>query len=208
MIDSRGAVRRDRNRVAQGPLSRLPKPCLLTRSPSSISTRRAPTSAAADSIDELDDLRKRLIGKSSVAARVKQSIKDLPADQKPVVGKAVSEYTAAVTEALDAPAGRARLPAGAERTARSTSPSAGTAGARGHLHLVTQCQRELEDVFVSLGYRVAEGPEVEDDWHNFEALNFPPGAPGAGDAGHALRRTWASPSRSCCARTPRRCRSG
>jgi phenylalanyl-tRNA synthetase alpha chain len=42
---------------------------------------------------------------------------------------------------------------------------------------VTQCQRELEDVFVSLGYRVAEGPEVEDDWHNFEALNFPPGHP-------------------------------
>ena len=48
---------------------------------------------------------------------------------------------------------------------------------RGHLHLVTQCQRELEDVFVSLGYKVAEGPEVEDDWHNFEALNFPPGHP-------------------------------
>ncbi|MEO6467537.1 MAG: phenylalanine--tRNA ligase subunit alpha, partial [Acidimicrobiia bacterium] len=42
---------------------------------------------------------------------------------------------------------------------------------------VTQCQRELEDVFVSLGYQVAEGPEVEDDWHNFEALNFPPGHP-------------------------------
>ena len=42
---------------------------------------------------------------------------------------------------------------------------------------MTQCRRELEDVFVSLGYQVAEGPEVEDDWHNFEALNFPPGHP-------------------------------
>ena len=48
---------------------------------------------------------------------------------------------------------------------------------RGHLHLITQTQRELEDVFVALGYQVAEGPEVEDDWHNFEALNFPPGHP-------------------------------
>ncbi len=58
----------------------------------------------------------------------------------------------------------------------------------GHLHLITQVQRELEDIFVGLGYRVAEGPEVEDDWHNFEALNIPEGASGAIDAGHALRR--------------------
>ena len=47
----------------------------------------------------------------------------------------------------------------------------------GHLHLVTQVRRELEDIFVGLGYRVAEGPEVEDDWHNFEALNIPPAHP-------------------------------
>jgi phenylalanyl-tRNA synthetase alpha chain len=48
---------------------------------------------------------------------------------------------------------------------------------RGHLHLVTQVWRELEDIFVGLGYRVFGGPEVEDDWHNFEALNFPVGHP-------------------------------
>ena len=48
---------------------------------------------------------------------------------------------------------------------------------RGHLHLVTQVWRELEDIFVGLGYRVFSGPEVEDDWHNFEALNFPVGHP-------------------------------
>jgi phenylalanyl-tRNA synthetase alpha chain len=48
---------------------------------------------------------------------------------------------------------------------------------RGHLHPVTRIWRELEDVFVGMGYRVAEGPEVELDWYNFEALNFPPGHP-------------------------------
>jgi phenylalanyl-tRNA synthetase alpha chain len=42
----------------------------------------------------------------------------------------------------------------------------------GHLHLITQTIEELEDVFVGLGFTVAEGPEVEDDWHNFTALNF------------------------------------
>src|SRR5207248_5818655 len=48
---------------------------------------------------------------------------------------------------------------------------------RGHLHVVTQVQRELEDVFVGLGFEVAEGPEVETDWHNFGALNMPPAHP-------------------------------
>ena len=48
---------------------------------------------------------------------------------------------------------------------------------RGHLHLVTQTRDELEDVFIGMGYQVAEGPEAEDDWHNFEALNMPPAHP-------------------------------
>jgi phenylalanyl-tRNA synthetase alpha chain len=44
---------------------------------------------------------------------------------------------------------------------------------RGHLHLITQTRDRLEDVFVGMGYTVAEGPEVETDWHNFQALNIP-----------------------------------
>jgi phenylalanyl-tRNA synthetase alpha chain len=48
---------------------------------------------------------------------------------------------------------------------------------RGHLHLVTQARDRLEDVFVGMGYTVAEGPEAETDWYNFGALNFPPSHP-------------------------------
>jgi phenylalanyl-tRNA synthetase alpha chain len=130
---------------------------------------------AAGSVENLEDIRKRLIGKSSVASRAKQSIKDLPGDQKPVVGRAVSEYTAVVTAAIDE---RRDALAPAEDSGPQLDLTLGGHGhSRGHLHLVTQCRRELEDVFVSLGYRVEEGPEVEDDWHNFEALNFPPGHP-------------------------------
>src|SRR5690606_8733557 len=47
----------------------------------------------------------------------------------------------------------------------------------GHLHLVTQAHDELEDVFVGMGFTVAEGPEIETEWYNFGALNFPPGHP-------------------------------
>ncbi len=74
---------------------------------------------------------------------------------------------------------------------------------RGHLHLVTLTQMELEDVFVGMGHQVAEGPEVETDWYNFEALNMPPDHPARGmwdtfylDAGEpesVLLRTHTSP---------------
>ena len=47
----------------------------------------------------------------------------------------------------------------------------------GRLHMITQTQRRLEDVFCAMGYTVAEGPEIETEWHNFGALNFPPGHP-------------------------------
>jgi len=51
---------------------------------------------------------------------------------------------------------------------------------RGRRHLVTQTRDELEDVFVAMGFRIAEGPEVETDWYNFEALNIPPAHPARG----------------------------
>ena len=59
----------------------------------------------------------------------------------------------------------------------------------GHPSLVASTQRRLEDVFVAMGFRVSEGPEVESDWYNFEALNIPPSASGSRSVGHVLRRT-------------------
>ena len=56
----------------------------------------------------------------------------------------------------------------------------------GHTHVVTQTWERLEDVFCGMGFSVADGPEVETDWFNFEALNLPPGAPGPFDVGHPL----------------------
>ena len=134
--------------------------------------------AAAASPDELAAVRKRLVGKKGTANRVKESIKTLAAEARPKVGQAVAAFSAAVDEAL---AARGAELGPAAPTGSALDLTLGSHGrGRGHLHLVTQCQRELEDVFVSLGYRVAEGPEVEDDWHNFEALNFPPGHPARG----------------------------
>ncbi len=135
---------------------------------------RLPT---ADDLDSLDAIARDLLGKRSAAARAKQSIKDLPADERPAAGQAVAEHSAAV-EALVAARRAELLAAAGERSGPIVDLTLGGHGHRlGHLHLVTQVRRELEDIFVGLGYRVAEGPEVEDDWHNFEALNIPPAHP-------------------------------
>ena len=158
---------------------------------------------AAATVEAVDALRRALTGRKSPVAAVKVGIKDLPNDQKPVVGAAVKAFTNSVTEALDARRAEIERDDAATRTP-AVDLTLGTHGRRrGHLHLITQTQRELEDVFVSLGYQVAEGPEVEDDWHNFEALNFPPGHPARamqdtfyvqlGDPEQVVLRTHTSP---------------
>ena len=85
----------------------------------------------------------------------------------------------------------------------STSPRPLGHPRRGHAHLVTQATERLEDTFIGLGFQIAEGPEVETDWHNFEALNMPPSHPARsewdtlfvdhGQPGSTVLRTHTSP---------------
>ena len=70
---------------------------------------------------------------------------------------------------------------------RSTSPCPGGRSPAGARHPVTTLGERLADVFVAMGYEVAEGPEVEAEWYNFDALNMLAGPPGQGRAGHVLR---------------------
>jgi phenylalanyl-tRNA synthetase alpha chain len=133
---------------------------------------------AATSVDDLVELERRYVGRRSPAAIVTEAIKTLPVGDRRAAGKAVSDYKAAITELVErrraAVAVAKAEGLGGERLDLSMG---GHGRLRGRLHLVTQVQRELEDIFAGLGYRVAEGPEVEDDWHNFEALNIPPAHP-------------------------------
>ena len=139
----------------------------------------AEAAETAGSRDELAELERRYVGRKSPAAVATEAIKTLPPEDRRAAGQAVSAYKDAITEVLDR---RRRAIAGGDgeggpRGERLDLSVGGHGRTRGHLHLVTQVQRELEDIFTGLGYRVAEGPEVEDDWHNFEALNIPPAHP-------------------------------
>jgi phenylalanyl-tRNA synthetase alpha chain len=139
----------------------------------------ATAAEAAAELDELAELERTYVGRRSPAAQVTEAIKTLAPEDRRAAGKAVSDYKAAIAGVIERR--RAAIvssgAAGGPRGERLDLTAGGHGRVRGHLHLVTQVQRELEDIFAGLGYRVAEGPEVEDDWHNFEALNIPPAHP-------------------------------
>lgn len=132
--------------------------------------------AAATTTAELDALASRLGAKRGPLATLKSGLKDLAsADDKRAAGRALNDAQHAVDEAI---ATRRATLASADRDAAvraerlDLTEYLGAPG-RGHAHVVTQAWERLEDVFVGMGFQVAEGPEVETDWYNFEALNMP-----------------------------------
>ncbi len=134
--------------------------------------------AIADATD-LDALRAAERRIDDEFAAIKREIKSVDAADRSAVGQALGTAQAQARAAADARRGELEATAGAARLAgeRLDLTAVGAEYRRGHLHPVTQVWRELEDIFCGLGYEVHGGPEVEDDWHNFEALNFPPGHP-------------------------------
>jgi len=131
----------------------------------------------AGSLPALEAVEREWLGKRSPATVVYEAIKTFGPDERPRAGQAVAAYRRSVGEAVAARRAALEAAAAGAPASRLDLTLGGHGRRRGHLHLVTQIRRELEDIFVGLGYRIAEGPEVEDDWHNFEALNIPPAHP-------------------------------
>jgi phenylalanyl-tRNA synthetase alpha chain len=142
-------------------------------------TIKEATSSAA-----LDEVRTALLGKKSALAQTQRALSSLDPEARKERGKQLQEARQAIEQQLaDRRASFVRDEVAAAMEAdrldltevivsEVRSPTA-----RGHLHLVSQTRDELEDVFVGMGFDVAEGPEVETDWYNFGALNIPPAHP-------------------------------
>lgn len=136
--------------------------------------------AAATTSDEVRAIELGVLGKRGALTDLKTGLGKLATiDEKKAAGSALNEATAAVTEALATRLAELRR---AERALqleveRIDLTEILRRPTRGHAHVVTQAWHRLEDVFVGLGFQVAEGPEVETDWHNFEALNMPANHP-------------------------------
>ena len=121
-------------------------------------------------------------GKKGPLAAVKSGLgKVADLEARKALGQAVNEAIARVEQAAaerESVVKRAAFAGAVEADRVDMSELALRAGTRrGRMHLVTQATERLEDVFVGLGFRIAEGPEVETDFHNFEALNMPPSHP-------------------------------
>jgi phenylalanyl-tRNA synthetase alpha chain len=121
-------------------------------------------------------------GKKGPLAAVKSGLgKVADLEARKALGQAVNEAIARVEQAAaerESVVKRAAFAGAVEADRADMSELALRAGTRrGRMHLVTQATERLEDVFVGLGFRIAEGPEVETDFHNFEALNMPPSHP-------------------------------
>ncbi len=157
---------------------------------SSLSEQTAELLATIDgltSLDELLDAEATLTGKRSIFAALQRSLGSLEPEERKGAGAQLQEARRVVVDALEER--RHVLQREARRRALDadrldlgdvvTSDVDWTLGA-GHPGLVAITQRELEDVFVAMGFTVAEGPEVETDWYNFEALNIPPAHPARG----------------------------
>jgi len=135
---------------------------------------------AATTVSELEDVRVRHLGRKAELTTKLRSIGQLPAEERGPVGKQANEVRQALEAAID---GKVRRLEDAELEARLsedridvTLPGDPPSPA-GRLHLITETRREIEDIFLGLGFNVAEGPEVEYDYYNFTSLNHPPGHP-------------------------------
>ena len=135
---------------------------------------------AAGSAAELEELRVRYLGRKSELTRALRSIGELPPEQRGPVGKEANEVRRALEELLRERGGELEASELDRRLAQDridvTLPGDPPLPV-GHLHLVSQIRRQMEDIFIGLGFSVLEGPEVEYGYYNFTSLNHPPDHP-------------------------------
>lgn len=131
--------------------------------------------AAAQNLDHLEFLRVALLGKNgSITLQLKQLGK-LPVEQRKAIGEKLNRVRDLISDALMDRKAALESAALSKRLIdeRVDVTLPGRRGERAGLHPVTRTLERITEIFARLGYELVEGPEIEDDWYNFEALNFP-----------------------------------
>ncbi len=187
------------------PTTSAPSPPFDSTELAEIESEAASRIDAAADIEALEEAERLAVGKRSRFALLYQQLRSFDPAVRKGGGQQLQELRRRLDEALE----RRRAALSAEERAsrlledRLDLTEVMSSPLQGHLHVVTQVREELEDVFVGMGYEVAEGPEIESDWYNFEALNIPPDHPArssvdtffvdSGQAETLLLRTHTSP---------------
>ncbi len=142
--------------------------------------RRALDELADDASDEqIEAVRVRVLGRSGELTQVMRGMRDVPAAERPAIGQLVNQIKRELEERIEKLKQRL-AEAALERSLAEARLDVTLPGARiprGRIHPVTHIMERMLDIFVSMGFEVAMTRDVEDDFHNFEALNFPPDHP-------------------------------
>lgn len=150
----------------------------------------------AGDLQSLDQVRVDYLGKKGQLTALLKSLGNLSAQERPAAGAKINEAKSRVQDRINLRKSQLESEAVQQKLSAETIDVtlSGRRAGRGGLHPVTRTLRRIESIFTSVGYNVAEGPEIEDDFHNFEALNIPAHHPARAmhdtfyiDASHVLR---------------------
>jgi len=136
--------------------------------------------ATASDTQTLEDVRIQYLGRKAELPNLLRNVAQLPAEERAATGKAANEARKALEAAIEQrkqQLAAQELEQRLERDRVDVTLPADPAPQVGRLHLITETRREIEDVFIGLGFNVAEGPEVETVYYNFDALNHAPTHP-------------------------------
>ncbi len=134
---------------------------------------------SAFDVNTVDGIRVEFLGKKGRITSLLKNLKNLPPEDRPIAGKLINELKgwaqALIEEKLESVKREAREASFKKERVDVTLP--GRAPDLGAYHPVATVMNEIIDVFIKMGFEVAEGPDIEDDYHNFQALNIPPEHP-------------------------------
>lgn len=129
-----------------------------------------------DKIDELDQFRLKFLGKKGILIQLFERIKDLPPEERKDYGKDINILKSMVLEKVSLLKNQIESSGDDNKETFDLSRPANYISL-GSRHPLSVVSKQICDVFKKIGYTIAEGPDIEDDWHNFEALNFSPEHP-------------------------------
>jgi len=126
---------------------------------------------------EIEEFRIKVLGKKGELTALMEEFKTVPPERKRELGQLLNKLKTTATERINALRERMRDTADEHTACIGDMSRPGSAERPGSRHPISLVRNEIVEVFARLGYTVAEGPEIEDDWHVFSALNFPPEHP-------------------------------
>ena len=128
------------------------------------------------STDDAENFRLQYLSRKGALAQLFEKLKDVPKENKPALGKALNELRNFIENEFET----SKNNLGGKTASQDGNVDLSIPGRKrytGHKHPLTQTADEIKRIFTNIGFGIADGPEIEDDYHNFEALNFPPDHP-------------------------------